>query len=532
MGFNTNKQEIISTPEAKGMRLPPSMRGKTINLSRLAGVDGVTTGSPSRESRGGNLEAALEQARRKSEARESVESARSLQLLQQDQLSEEHSGEIHPLRLTKNFSGLDEAGAPPSNCSLAAGPLHLLISVNSTIAIVEKNGKQAVRRTLPEIFSALTGPALITSPKVLYDQFQNRWVIAACGQDPDGLHSRFLLAFSQTSDPLGDWWIWALDAGAEGSFKSNHRIDGLGISIDNNSLFLTANVFGGHGQFLYAKFRVLNRKELLTGGILHGWEFWDLRNADGTPSFGLEPALNLRPAGIQYLLNASNDGQGLTLWSYTEPPRQDPVLSRRFIPTVRFHLAPNARQAGTKTWIETGDTRLGAVIFRHGMLWTAHTIAANWGADENVAAIQWFQINPRAGCVIHQGIYGAPQISYFAPAIVVDGESNMTMVFNRSSEQEIPSIRFTGRRPSDETNRLQPSQLLQLGSHTESPEWMPFCAAAISPEDATVWATGQYAATEQDWSTWIGTISFAEIEETRNKLFTPDPFDFTAKILV
>jgi hypothetical protein len=531
MGFNTSKQEIISTPEAKGMRLPPSMRGKTVNLSRLPG-ESFATGISRRESRAGNLEAALDQARRKSVARESIESARSLQLLQQDLLSDERHGEIHPLRLTKNFAGLDEVGTAPSNCSISAGPLHLLVSVNSTIAIVEKNGKQAIRRLLPEIFSALTGPVLITSPKVLYDQFQSRWVIAACGHDLDGQHSRFLLAYSQTSDPLGDWWIWALDAGAEGSFKSNHLVDGLGLSIDNNSLFLTANVFGGHGQFLYAKFRVLNRKELLMGGILHGWEFWDLRNADGTPSFGLQPAVNLRPAGVQYLLNASNDGQGLTLWSYMEPLRQDPVLSRRFIPTVSFYLAPNARQAGTKTLIETGDTRLGPVIFRHGMLWTAHTIAANWGADENVAAIQWFQINPRAGCVIHQGIFGAPQISYFAPAVVVDGESNMTMVFNRSSEQELPSIRFTGRRPSDENNRLQPSQLLQRGSHTESPEWMPFCSASVSPEDATVWATGQYAATEQDWSTWIGTVSFAEIQEARDTLFTPDPVDFTAKILV
>src|SRR5215813_11169613 len=29
--------------------------------------------------------------------------------------------------------------------------------------------------------------------------------------------------------------------------------------------------------------------------------------------------------------------------------------------------------------IEAGDTRLTNVVFHHGMLWTAHSVAADWG---------------------------------------------------------------------------------------------------------------------------------------------------------
>ncbi len=62
----------------------------------------------------------------------------------------------------------------------------------------------------------------------------------------------------------------------------------------------------------------------------------------------------------------------------------------------------------TEIEIDTGDTRLTNVVFRHGMLWTAHTVAADWGVESNVAAIHWLQINARAGMVANQGIYGAP----------------------------------------------------------------------------------------------------------------------------
>ena len=518
MGPNSAQQEIISTPEAKGMRLPPTARGVNVELSSLQNRR-ESVEMRSERHRIGQLERDLHHARQKSEARSSSEVARPLQLLQVDPKTDDRLTPKSLLSLPKEFAGLDEPHTAPSNCSIAAGPAHLIVSVNSSFAVIEKSGRQLLRSNLADLFFGLAGDAFIFSPKAIYDHFRDRWAIAACACSIDRQHSWFLLAYSHSGNPLGDWWIWMLDASTSGGIKTGHVADCLGLSVDNNSLYLTANLYGGQGQFLYSKFRVLGQKELQTGGVLHGWDFWDLRNVDGTAAFCLQPALNLRPAGVQYLLNATDDGQGLTLWSFMTPQRQDPVLSRRFIPTVRYQLAPNAKQPPTKVAIETGDTRLGDVIFRHGMLWTAHTIAANWGENENVAAIQWFQINPRAGYIIHQGIYGAPHFNYFSPAMMADGEGNVTLVFNRCGETEQPSLRFTGRRPSDEMNALGPSLLLQQGGGTESAEWLQFSSASIAPEDRAVWIIGQYAATRQDWATWIGAVTFTEIEAQQRDFF-------------
>jgi hypothetical protein len=182
---------------------------------------------------------------------------------------------------------------------------------------------------------------------------------------------------------------------------------------------------------------------------------------------------------------------------------------------VPYHIAPHANQPIADHEVDTGDTRLGTVVFRHGLLWAAHTIAANWGEDANVAAIQWFQINPRAGCVTQQGIYGAPHYHYFCPAVMADGEGNMIMVFNRAGEADMPEIRFTGRCLSDEANTLQESALLQQSPAGGGTEWSIFSGAATVPVDSSVWVIGQYATNENDWATWIGAVTYSEVDNNR-----------------
>jgi hypothetical protein len=532
MGFNSSRQEIISTPEARGMRIEPSSRGVRINIARsgLARI-GVRTEATQSLERSSRMFGDAEYRLQKGQAALSSEAARSLHLLQADpQVLEAFQANAH-LRISSDFAGPDDAAQLSPECQIAAGAEALLVIVNQTLTVFEKSGRQRLRCELQEMFRPLIytiEEAVIFSPRVLYDPFRSRWAVAACAESSDGLRSWFLFAYSQTTNPTADWWIWALDARLDGGIQTGHTPNSLGFATDNQSFYLTANMAGARGQFLYAKLRVLNRKEVELGGVLNGWDFWDLRDAGGSPALSVQPALNLRAAGVQYLLNADAGGQGLSLWSFMQPPRQNPTLSRRFVPTVPYQLAPNARQPLTRVPVETGNAQLTNVVFRHGMLWTAHTIAANWGEAENVAAIQWFQLNPRAGCIIHQGIYGAPHFHYYAPAVMADGEGNLIVGFNRCGETEFPSIRFTGREPSDEANSLQASLLLQRGASTELPGWAPSSSASIAPEDASFWIAGQYAATGRDQATWLGEVRFAgparmaRMEDALGRFFDQD----------
>jgi len=502
-----DQKEIIFTPEAKGMRVLPSSKGASVNFSRLVEKGEIKLKTP-RLAPIGRMENPAGYTKLKEEARSAKVSAGASLFLQTDSQEINTGSETRKLRAASNFAGLAGASWTPPDSQIAAGPDHLLIAVNAAIAIFDKTGRKMLRINLADLFSQLIQDAIIYSPRVIYDQFRDGWVMAACAHSVDEQRSWFLLAYSTGATPLDDWFIWALDADLNGKIRTGNWADDIGLSVDNNWLYLTANMFSANARFLYSKLRIMNKKEMQSGAVLHGWDFWELRNADGSMAFGVQPALNLNLAVAQYLLNATNDGQGLTQWSVTYAARQEPVLKRRFVPTRSFQLAPNAKQLPADVEIETGDTRLTNVVFRHGMLWTAHTVAANWGGESNSAVIHWLQLNARAGSVTQQGIYGAAQSHYFCPAVMPDGEGNLVIVFNRLGV--FPSIRFSGRLASDEPNKLRASAPLQQSLGAGSAEWSMRSGVACTPDDSTIWMIGQYAATNENWATWIGAATYAE----------------------
>ncbi|HMV50812.1 MAG TPA: hypothetical protein PLD20_04695 [Blastocatellia bacterium] len=519
MGRIFEHQEVISTPEAKGMRTLPSARGVLVNFSELKAKRELQSPVPRPLPNGCGTSAAAF-FKLKSKAFSDPASAYAAEFLQFDPRTDNQAESFQSPHLVKDFAGLDDTNWTPPNSHIAAGPNHLLAAVNATFAVFDKPGRQLLRRTLAEVFSPLVADALIFNPKVLYDQFHGCWLMAACARSMDAQRSWFLLACSQTGDPIGNWWIWALDAGYDGNFKTAYWPEGLGLAVDNSLLYLTANMFTGQDAFAYSKLRILNVKELQSGGILYGWDFWQLRNADGSPAFGVQPAVNLRAAGAQYLLNTNSDGQGVTQWTVSQAMRQAPTLKRRFVPTAPYHLPPDIKQRAGRLEISIGDARLVNVVFRHGLLWAAHTVAANWGDGVNNAAIHWLQINPRAGCATQQGVYGAPHQHYFCPALTVDGEGNLLMVFNQAGENGSPTIRFTGRQTADEPGLLRGSELLLRGLASTSCEWSSFSGAAIAPDDNEVWLMSQYIATESDWPTWIGAVNYTVTEDGANEPYS------------
>lgn len=508
-----------STPESKGtwhnavvqmMNSHSSASGAVISARDFLGCPPVLT-SVHRSFLVGRCEGEAEYARLKDAARhtppeQAGETGRDH--LQADTSSLKPSVIFSTPRLPSDFAGLNVPGRRPADCSIAAGPSHLVTITSTAWAVFDKAGNQILCVDLETWFANVVTNTVIFNPRVIYDQFCGRWLIVACGRSADRKSSCFLISFSQTRNPTGAWWNWSLDAGSCGSQATGYLADSLGVGLDNSALYLTANMFDVEGRFQYAKLRIINKGELLTGGALQGNDCWDLRNPDGSPVFGLQPAHTFGTPGIEYLLNATSEGQSLTQWRLRQPLSQSPQLALRTLPTVSYQLAPNARQPGTRIEIETGDTRLGNAVFRNGSLWTTHTVAVNWDEPSNVSAIQWFQINTGAGTISQQHVYGHPSFYYFCPTVMVDGRGNLMMVFNRVSETEYPSIRFTGRLSTDATGMLHASVPLRESLVSGPSEWGSYNGAAVDTNDTKIWIVGQYAAGEAECGTWIGETSY------------------------
>lgn len=420
-----------------------------------------------------------------------------------------------------NFAGPDMGNLGPFDCTLAAGPSHVLASVNASVSVYDKTtGATVLTRSLATWFGGVISNAKIFDPQALYDQHAGRWVLVAVAiqQNPD--RSWFLLSVSKTSDPTGGWFNYASDATKNGAMPSNNWADYPSLGVDNQALYVTANMFQFNGDFQYSKVRVIPKSGPYTGGMLTYSDIVGLRNADGSPAFTVQPCHVFGSPGVQYLVNSLFPDQDatknqLTIWTIVNP-LNSPVAMRSTVTTDPYALPPEATQKGGGTPLNTGDVRVLNAVFSGGTIWCAFTTRHVWTAPPNTAAIHWFQINPANNSVIQQGIYGTQAEHYYYPALTPDVHGNMIMVFSRSGASEFPSVYFTGRAATDPPGTLQNSTLLKAGvanylrlDPANRNRWGDYAGIALDPVDSrSVRFCNGYSLTTNTWASWIGGAMF------------------------
>lgn len=427
-------------------------------------------------------------------------------------------------RILIDFEAIRDTGTFPPDCTIAVGPHHLMIAVNSSLEIYDKTRSRRHTETLTSWFHDVIDEAKIFDPKLIYDQQEGRWVLLAVAlpEDETRMESYFLLSVSQSSNPLGKWYFYSLDAMVDSTIPTNNWADYPGLGVDNQALYLTANMYEFGGYFEYSKIRVLSKAEVYSGVLLNFVDVVQLSDSDGQMSFGLQPCHTYGAPQVEYFINSHSPTgttsvvDKLSVWSLTDPFGK-PVLKRRTVRTDQFDLPPYAKQQGGPDDIDTCDVRVMNAVFQGGSIWCALSTRHNWeerGPD--TSAIHWFQINPTSGRVVQESHYGHPDRYYYYPAIMADVNGNVIMVFCKSSASEFPSIYYTGRRSTDPLGYMGPSQLLQAGvssyvkrDSTGMNRWGDYSGVSIDPVDwRTIWFYSEYAGPINTWRTWVGSSKF------------------------
>jgi len=418
-----------------------------------------------------------------------------------------------------NFAGIPATGFIPADSALSAGPNHVIAAVNSSFAIYNKTGGAPLfQTTLENWFSNAIKQVFVFDPKTLYDQHSGRWVLLAVALplDQNKKGSWFLLSVSKTSDPMGGWSVYALDAMVDGATRTDNWADYPAVGVDAVNLYLTANMFKFGGDFAYAKVRVVPKAVVYSGQAATWWDFTRLEDSAGVMSFTVQPCQTYGAPGFEYLVNSHYPSGGsstrnkLTLWAINTAGV--PSLTKRTITTGSFAIPPSAKQKGGGTAIDTGDVRLLNAVFRGGSVWTALT--TKW-LGPPIAALFWFQINATSGALQQQGLFGIDGRYYFYPVLMPDTNGNMILCFSRCSTTEFASIYYTGRKASDSAGSLQqPSVPLKAGTanyvaldNNGLNRWGDYNGIAVDPNDnRTVWFMNEFATAGNNWATWIGRV--------------------------
>lgn len=368
-----------------------------------------------------------------------------------------------PGNLITSFEGIDgnEGGTVnPPDVTLAAGPGKVIEMVNRLIKIFEKTGAIA---KLPDGRDAILDLASFFSfrddnnnlvfdpntfdPSVVYDAQSQRFFATASTQ-----FHRTILAVSQTDDPTGNWntFSFPFDGGCPDYPTLGYSSDKVAITVNN---FVNGDC-SSDGDALGDQFYIINKADLLQGNINNSCNCWEQSTSNLNFRI-LREVPSLSPTTTLRMVEVDTNDNHLYLHSFSNPvpnsiasdtPQSFAIGIPEVITIKGGATQPNSADPTTlDPSIDTGDNRVISANWFQGRLLTAFN--EDFQDPDNVGnnnlVRTGFRINEvdttnsalLADLAVRRGAF-----DFYYPAITVDVNGNIGVVFGFSAEDVYPSL--------------------------------------------------------------------------------------------
>ena len=445
-----------------------------------------------------------------------------------------------------SFDGLDRAGwgaGFPPDTNGDVGPEYFIQTINTSIGIFRKTDGALISAFTFNTFMSqgsfgnLCDTANFGDPVVLYDTFEDRWIITdfafqtsgGAVVNPPGAFQ--CIAASKTGDPVAGGW----------NFYSINTAGGLGdypkYGIWSDGLYMSVNMFNyaAGGSFQNPRVYAFNKAQLYSGAPTVQVVSFDAPAADftllpsnarlqtgtpppGTPNYFVSTWQFLNAVGV-YQFHV--DWNSISLSSFTGPTVS---IASSGWPNANV---PNALSLGgnnldvlqIRAMMQNQYTNIGGVE----SLWDTHTVRRQ--NTTGFAAPRWYQLNVTGGVVaatVPQAVTwdpdGANVMSRFMPSLAVDRAGNMALGYSTSSSTTKPAIKYAGRLSTDPINTFSQTEqtLVQgLGTQTNNcgggpcTRWGDYSAMTLDPDGCTFWFTSRsYQVDGSNYNTRIGSFAF------------------------
>lgn len=400
-----------------------------------------------------------------------------------------------------SLDGFDYTVWGPKGADIAAGPNHVLIAADSLFAVYDKCGNWLDGGGISSYFPV---PSTFTfnQPRVLFDDWDNRWVMTFVGDTFAG--SAFLFIFvSNTNNPLDGWYFYAVQPGLTTEFPADVQ-----VSVDPTLFIVTADLYAYPSLFFQtASIWWVDKSDLYSESALSSFSFSAFSHL---PNF--EPALGIRTAqsrsydGNVYFLSTHNEGSVEYNLRKLLDPLGSPSITNSIVPVTPYSRPPNIQQPNL-TYVETGDARITDLIFYSGHLYAARNVDSGGSATAIVDKVSVSSLNVPSGVFKANAAYGALDIDHTGVLTWSWLEMDDTSLF--------PSIYY--RSYSTGNGALLGSGLLQeglanfavggVGTDTVPFDVVRYFGVAVDPSDhRTMWIHGLYATDDPSgaWTTRFG----------------------------
>jgi uncharacterized repeat protein (TIGR01451 family) len=431
-----------------------------------------------------------------------------------------------PSTLT-NFDGLDfatwGAGHPPDTNG-DIGPTYYIETVNTSIGIYRKSDQVRVAAFTFNTFMSqgsfgnLCDTNNFGDPVVLYDTFEDRWIITDFAFTLDGSGNVInppgsfqCFGVSKTGDPVAGGW----------NFYSINTTGGLGdypkFGIWPDGLYMSTNMFGypAGGSFQNVRAYAFNKAQMYAGNPTvqvvsfnaPAGEFTMLpanaRLETGTPPPGspnyysvvwqFTNAVSVYKFHVNWNSISTSSFAGpfiaITPVSWASPPSSVPSQGGNNLDTLAVRLM-----------MQNQYTNLGGVE----SLWNAHTVR---GSSATQSAVRFYQTHVTGGTVASgttQAFTHNPDATNrFMPSLAIDRAGDLALGYSTTSSTSFPAIKYAGNLAADPINTISETEVSLInGTGTQTGNcggatcirWGDYSAMTLDPDGCTFWYTNEYYA--------------------------------------
>ncbi len=471
-------------------------------------------------------------------------------LFQHDPVVQAIKGRISIPAPIISFNGpTNLSGVYPPDPNGAVGPNHVVVMSNLYFQVFNKSGGSvygpAANNTLWAGFGGACQTQNSGDPVVVYDQLADRWLLTQFTGSPPYLEC---VALSQTSDPAGAYYRWAISTG-------NNFPDYPKAAMWPDAYYFSTREFLNGGAFVGIGAYALNRAQALAGDP-NAQVISFL--APPTPAYnvgdGLLPAdldgFTLPPSGSPEFYIGSMDNNGgygapqdaLTVWKFVADFANAPMSSftlTNTIPTAPFNSILALCGAGRNCIPQPNTTvRLDHQGYRqrplfraayrnfggHESIVTNQSVSAGTGPNGEVSGIRWWELrSPNSSPTIFQEGTYAPGLTdgihrWFG-SVAMNAAGDMALGYSASNNTNpavFPSVYYTGRLASDPLGQMTLGEGVIVngtGSQTgTASRWGDYTSMVVDPvDDSTFWYINEWVPTTSavGWVTRVGAFQFA-----------------------
>jgi hypothetical protein len=221
-----------------------------------------------------------------------------------------------------------------------------------------------VAGTLRSLAPSLPGGAFVFDPKVVFDPYRGRFVIAFLAGHgrpfTPGFRKSWIVVVSipeATATDAGTWCRRVL-RGDHVPRDGAQFADYPGLGLDKNRIYVTTNQFrfGSGERFEYAQILAITKSSLYRCGKRPKVEVFggdETRDPRGGPAFTIQPAITETDTGAnppEYLVSfqerscGAGCGKRLTVWRIKDRRRRGLKLTADAVPVGRSQVAPLGTQ--------------------------------------------------------------------------------------------------------------------------------------------------------------------------------------------